>query len=106
MILTSIPNHLQKKVEKTNGSKANTIKSRKNTAAPQKKLPSHESTSEKPPNHQSISEKTVKPPQKKPPQKKPLQKKPPSHESTTEKIVGAQSSNPVQPPKPPTIKNG
>jgi hypothetical protein len=32
------------------------------------------------------------------------QKKPPSHESTTEKIVGAQSSNPVQPPKPPTVK--
>jgi hypothetical protein len=31
-------------------------------------------------------------------------KKPPSHKSTTEKTVGAQSSNPVQPPKPPTIK--
>jgi hypothetical protein len=55
-------------------------KAQKNTAAPQKKLPSHESTSEKPPNHQSIFEKTVKPPQKKPPQKNP-----PSHESTAEK---------------------
>jgi hypothetical protein len=40
-------------------------KAQKNTAALQKK----------PPNHQSILEKTVKPPQK----------KPPSHESTTEK---------------------
>jgi hypothetical protein len=69
-------------------------KVQKNTAAPQKKPPNHESTSEKPPNHQSIYEKNAKPPQK----------KPPSHESTTEKTVGAQSSNPVQPPKPPTIK--
>jgi hypothetical protein len=39
-----------------------------------------------------------------PSQKKPPQKKPPSHESTTKKTIGAQSSNPVQPPKPPTIK--
>jgi hypothetical protein len=98
MILTSIPNHLQKS-RKTNGGKASAIKSRKNTAAPQKKSPSHESTSEKPLSHHNISEKTAKPPQKKPPQKKP-----PSHESTTEKTIIAQSSNPVQPPKPPMIK--
>jgi hypothetical protein len=98
MILTSIPNHLQKS-RKTNGGKASAIKSRKNTAAPQKKSPSHESTSEKPLSHHNISEKTAKPPQKKPPQKKP-----PSHESATEKTIVAQSSNPVQPPKPPMIK--
>jgi hypothetical protein len=97
MILTSILNHLQKS-RKTNGGKASAINSTKNTAASQKKPPNHERTSEKPTNHQSISEKTAKPPQKKLPQKKP-----PRHESTTEKAIGAQSSNPVQPPKPPTI---
>jgi hypothetical protein len=96
MILTSIPNHLQKS-RKTNGGKASAIKSRKNTKAPQKKLLRHQSTSEKPPSHQSTLENITKL----------LQKKPPSHESTTEKTVGTQSSNPVQPPKlkkPPTIK--
>jgi hypothetical protein len=44
--MTSIPNHLQE-AEKTNGSKASAIKSRKNTKAPQKKPPSHKSTIEK-----------------------------------------------------------
>jgi hypothetical protein len=93
------PESPPKKQKKPMAAKQAPSKAQKNTAAPQKKPPNHESTSEKPPNYQSISEKTVKPSQKKPPQKKP-----PSHESTTEKTVGAQSSNPVQPPKPPTIK--
>jgi hypothetical protein len=54
-------------------------KAEKTTKAPQKKLPSHQSTIEK----------TLKAPQK----------KPPSHESTTEKTTKAQSSSVVQPPK-------
>jgi DNA-nicking Smr family endonuclease len=98
MILTSIPNHL-KKAEKTNGGKASTIKSRKK----------HRNTTEKIVQPRKHTRKTAQPPMHirktaKPPQKKPSQKKPPSHESTTEKTVGAQSSNPVQPPKPPTVE--
>jgi hypothetical protein len=108
MILTSIPNHLQK--------------SRKNQWRQSKrhqKQKKHRSTAEKTAQPQKHIKKTAQPPKhtrknrettaeetttEKPSQKKPLQKKPPSHESSTEKIVGAQCSNPVQPPKPPTIK--
>jgi hypothetical protein len=96
MILTSIPNHLQKS-RKTNGGKASAIKSRKNTAAPQKKPPSHESTSEKLPSHQSISEKLRNHRRRNYRRRNHLA-------STTEKSVEAQYSNLVQPPKPPTIK--
>jgi hypothetical protein len=93
--MTSIPNHLQE-AEKTNGSKASAIKSRKNTKAPQKKPPSHKSTIEKTTRAQSSN-----------PVQPLKQKKPPSHKSKTEKSLRAQSSNPVQPPKqkkPTTIK--
>jgi hypothetical protein len=78
------PESPPKKQKKPMAAKQAPSKAQKNTAALQKK----------PPNHQSISGKTAKPPQK----------KPPSHKSTTEKTVGAQSSNQVQPRKPPTIK--
>jgi hypothetical protein len=94
MILTSIPNRLQKSRKNQWWQSKHHQKHKKNTTAPQKKLPSHESTSEKLLNHQSIFEKTAKL----------APKKPPNHESTTEKTVGAKSSNPVQPPKPPTIE--
>jgi hypothetical protein len=88
MILTSIPNHL-KKAEKTMAAKQAPSK--------QKKTPKHRRKNRPTTKAHQKNNPATKAHQKKPRNNR--RKKPSSHESTTEKTVGAQSSNPMQPPK-------